>query len=464
MKRRQIKPVSVIACLLSAFCITLAANSYCLVRENSVILCVIGIALAGNLLPLLFSRPVEGRRLKVCFHGNVCLRAFLLSTGASIIWQIVLLFHLKGWDIFWSILICVLVEALLFWNGIISVYCSSKQLRLGLRVIGILCGPIPIAHLFALAAIIRRTSDEVIFESEKLALDRARAAERICATRYPLLMVHGVFFRDYKHLNYWGRIPKALEQNGATLYYGNHRSASSIEDSGEELAARIRQIAQETGCGKLNIIAHSKGGLDCRYAIAKAGVSEYVASLTTVNTPHRGCKFADYLLGVLPKAMQLKVAATYNNAMKLVGEENSDFLAAVNDLTAERVAVLNASLAEHEGALYSDASKARSDSSELPARALIYRKSVGSKLSRASGGKFPLNFSYHLAAYFDGPNDGLVSEKSFRWGDDYTFLTSNGREGVSHGDMIDLNRANIEGFDVREFYVGLVHALKEKGL
>ena len=36
----------------------------------------------------------------------------------------------------------------------------------------------------------------------------------------------------------------------------------------------------------------------------------------------------------------------------------------------------------------------------------------GSKLNRASGGKFPLNFSYNLVKYFDGENDGLVSENS----------------------------------------------------
>lgn len=35
--------------------------------------------------------------------------------------------------------------------------------------------------------------------------------------------------------------------------------------------------------------------------------------------------------------------------------------------------------------------------------------------------------------------------------------------GISHGDVIDLNRENIPGFDVREFYVDLVHDLKERG-
>ena len=83
--------------------------------------------------------------------------------------------------------------------------------------------------------------------------------------------------------------------------------------------------------------------------------------------------------------------------------------------------------------------------------------------SKATSGKFPLNFTYHIAKHFDGPNDGLVSESSFRWGEDYTFLTAKKKRGISHGDMIDLNRENIEGFDVREFYVQLVSDLREKG-
>lgn len=66
--------------------------------------------------------------------------------------------------------------------------------------------------------------------------------------------------------------------------------------------------------------------------------------------------------------------------------------------------------------------------------------------------------------YFDGPNDGLVGEESFKWGENYQFLTIKGKRGISHGDMIDLNRENIPGFDVREFYVRLVYDLKNRGL
>ena len=56
-------------------------------------------------------------------------------------------------------------------------------------------------------------------------------------------------------------------KNGATVYYGEQQSAASVMDCGAELAARITEIVRETGCGKVNIIAHSKGGLDARVAI-----------------------------------------------------------------------------------------------------------------------------------------------------------------------------------------------------
>ena len=79
------------------------------------------------------------------------------------------------------------------------------------------------------------------------------------------------------------------------------------------------------------------------------------------------------------------------------------------------------------------------------------------------GGRFPLNFTYVLARHFDGANDGLVGYRSFPWGTEYRLLTVKGSRGISHGDMIDLNRENLPEFDVREFYVQLVADLKEKG-
>lgn len=404
-----------------------------------------------NIAPASDYKWMPNRRHRICAGGCELLIYFLISTAVSIVYMVSMipgvfpghvLFseHKSIWFI--NLFCIILMENIVFWNGIIRVYCTSFQIGMKWRIIGAVCGMLPIVHLFVLYRIIRIAYDESIFESEKLLFIEEHKTDELCKTKYPLLLVHGVFFRDFKYFNYWGRIPKMLEENGAVIYYGNHQSAASVVDSAAELAERIKTIMEEIGCEKVNIIAHSKGGLDSRYMISLLGMDQYVASLTTINTPHRGCVFADYLLGKMPQAMKDKLADGYNVALMKLGDENPDFIAAVTDLTASACEVFNQKVFDKPG---------------------VYYQSVGSKLNVASDGRFPLNFSHHLVQYFDGPNDGLVAESSFPWGEEFTFLTTNGKRGISHGDMIDLNRENIKEFDVRGFYVELVNRLKERG-
>ena len=84
-------------------------------------------------------------------------------------------------------------------------------------------------------------------------------------------------------------------------------------------------------------------------------------------------------------------------------------------------------------------------------------------MKRGRAARFPLNLSYHIVKKYDGPNDGLVATSSFEWGEKYIFLEAKGRRGISHGDMVDINRENFRGFDVREFYVQLVNDLRQRG-
>lgn len=398
-----------------------------------------------NIFPSFDNRKLPALRLRVCGDGCELLFIFLISALLSTICFLYLALRIfpgsaPNWIV--CLLAAIIVESIVFWNGIIRVYVSSVQLAVKWRVIGVLCGWIPVVHLFVLLKIIRLASRETAFESKKIWIDRERENNRICRTKYPLLLVHGVFFRDFKYLNYWGRIPGELKRNGAVVYYGNQQSAASVADCGKELSERIRQIVDQSGCGKVNIIAHSKGGLDCRYAVGKLGSEPYVASLTTINTPHRGCLFAEYLLSKIPESSRTFIAGKYNAALKKLGDDSPDFLAAVNELTASSCQRLNDAVSDVPGVFY---------------------QSVGSKLNQAAGGRFPLNYSYHLVKYFDGPNDGLVSADSFGWGERKLFLTVSGSRGISHGDMIDLNRENMEEFDVREFYVNLVRDLKDRG-
>ncbi len=370
--------------------------------------------------------------LITCVADAAFLAAFLIMDG----------WNLSAPTVLATIIIDVVVGNFIFWDGIIRVYITSKQIGLKWRLIGILCGMIPVAHLIALGYIIKLTYREYTDESSRFYLNEKRMADQVCATKYPLLMVHGVFFRDFKNFNYWGRVPADLETNGATIYYGNQESAASIDECGKHIAERIKEIVEQTGCGKVNIIAHSKGGLDSRAAIALYGAAPYVASLTTVNTPHRGCQFADYLLGKAPQGLKNTVASQYNAALRKVGDKNPDFIAAVTDLTSEAAKTFNERCPDIDG---------------------VYYQSIGSKSIRAASGRFPLNLSYHLVKYFDGPNDGLVSIPSMKWGADFKYISPKKRRGITHGDMIDLMRENIDGFDVRETYVEIVSGLKQKG-
>lgn len=391
------------------------------------------------------------RKLKLCKIGCNILKISLVISIVLILYTIIkvssliqlqtsvqtyILFSVK-------ILFFAFMDLFLLLIGLIMVYTTSIQLGIKWRILGVVFCFIPIINTCILLKILFIVSKEIRFETNKMKLNNTRKEQQICKTKYPILLVHGVFFRDYKYFNYWGRIPKELEENGATIYYGNHSSALSVEDSAKELIKRIEEIIKESGCEKVNIIAHSKGGLDARMAIINPKIANSVASLTTINTPHRGCEFADYLLTKIPEKQKDTIATIYNNSAQKLGDSKSDFLSAVNDLTYKKCKQRNSILFDNPN---------------------IFYQSVGSKLNKSASGQFPLNFTHKLVKYFDGENDGLVGEKSFAWGEKYTYLTTKGKRGISHGDVIDLNRENFKGFDVREFYVQLVSDLRERGL
>lgn len=361
--------------------------------------------------------------------------AFFAPDGIMCIWT-----NMRGWLI--TLAFSILAEAIVFWSGMLRIFFSSEQLRIKWRIIAILCGLLPFVNLYVLYKMMRITDREIRYEHNRIARQNERKDDKLCQTKYPILLVHGIFFRDFDYMNYWGRIPKALKENGAEIYYGEQVSSDSVDSNGKYLAMRIRHVCELAGSEKVNIIAHSKGGLDTRCAISKYGADKYVASLTTVSTPHRGCEFADYLLNKIPKKQQDAIASMYNNLYRKLGDEKPDFMRGVSDLTFSACSKFN---------------------EETPDSENVYYQSVGSRQNRATAGRFPMNVSFPLVKHFDGENDGLVGKKSFPWGEKFTYLSIEGKRGISHGDMIDLNRENFDGFDVREFYIDLVNDLKNMG-
>lgn len=75
----------------------------------------------------------------------------------------------------------------------------------------------------------------------------------------------------------------------------------------------------------MNIIAHSKGGLDARYTITKKQMGHHVASLTTISTPHHGCNFVDVLIRIVPDGFYRKVAQVFDHVFHNMGDSKPDF-------------------------------------------------------------------------------------------------------------------------------------------
>lgn len=271
--------------------------------------------------------------------------------------------------------------------------------------------------------------------------------EQICKTKYPILLLHGAGFRDLKWPLYWGRIPSALQKRGAGIHYGQQDCWAGIETNARAIAVRIDEVLRQTGAARVNIIAHSKGGLDARRAIVAYGCVDTVASLTTIATPHRGSQTLNKLFA-LPKPVWNTAAFAVNNWIRLVGDKKPDFLRLCREMTAQHMQEFNRLNPDAEGVFYqSFACVMRHPFSDL-------------NLSTAN----------LILNRLEGPNDGLVSVQSALWGQEQHVLKTNGFCGISHLDAIDLRRRPLtkkpgEGVcDIVQVYVDIVQDLKQRGL
>lgn len=122
---------------------------------------------------------------------------------------------------------------------------------------------------------------------------------RFTQTRYPIVLVHGLFgFDNIAGLDYFYGIPSALRSGGAKVYVAEVSAVNTTEVRGEQLLAQIKVILAATGAQKVNLIGHSHGGPTARYA---AGVApQWVASVTTVAGAHGGSKVADLISASAP--------------------------------------------------------------------------------------------------------------------------------------------------------------------
>lgn len=254
-----------------------------------------------------------------------------------------------------------------------------------------------------------------------------------CRTRYPLLLIHGLNCRDDWIFPYWGRVADILRVHGAAVYLSGQDAWGSIPGNARALLRRGEEILAETGSEKLNLIAHSKGGVEARYLLSTLGFAGKTASLTTICTPHRGSRAAAEWLE--RERVCRVVGRGLERFWRARGDRDPDFWAAAAALTPEAMERFNR---------------------ENPDSPLVYYQSWGARLDRP--GWDPMDRLQLWLTRADGPTDGLVSPESAVWGRWRGTL-----EGVSHQDGVGGRRRKRPGFDAGEFYIRLVQELAEMG-
>ena len=237
-----------------------------------------------------------------------------------------------------------------------------------------------------------------------------------------MILVHGLFGFDEIALGrsrhaYFRGVRAALEKEGHSVFVARVAAVGTIGMRAAELARCIRAVDAR----RVNLVAHSMGGLDARWAIARLGLRKRVGALVTVGTPHLGTPLAD-LSADLASRLGLERALA-------VGGVSLD---AFHGLTTTRMAKFNAEVPDARGVAYASvvgAVRRKRDTNPLLVPGYLWLR------ARA------------------GPNDGVVPALSQRYGEVLANIEAD------HWAQIGWSRS----FDAVAFYLRLLRDLRALG-
>jgi triacylglycerol lipase len=166
-------------------------------------------------------------------------------------------------------------------------------------------------------------------------------------TKYPILLVYGLFGLDRVGCAMFKGVVDALEQLGCRVYVPGLAGVYDNEGRGELLLERIERFMKRTGYLKVNLIGHGQGALSCRYAAALR--PDRVASVTSVNGPNHGSEVIDlvrqaFIPGELPEAQATRLVAGYSHFIRLLDPDSNASpgpLYALRELSTYSVAQFN---------------------------------------------------------------------------------------------------------------------------
>ena len=253
-------------------------------------------------------------------------------------------------------------------------------------------------------------------------------------TKYPVVLVHGMMIRDFRFYRSFRVIEAYLRENGVSVYISNQDALGTIATNALQLKKEIEEICRAQGCDKVNIIAHSKGGLDARYLISTLGMHTCVASLTTLSTPHHGSRMSRKILG-MPALFAKFISFFANLFYKICGDKSPDIYALANEITDTAMLEFNEKNKDIDTVFYQ--SFAAKIANEKDYIAFLPRK-ISEFLENES-------------------TDGVVSYTSSIWGEHAGDMDCN------HFRMVGLygSRKNLAG--ICDFYLKVASDLAQRG-
>ena len=256
------------------------------------------------------------------------------------------------------------------------------------------------------------------------------------ATNYPIILAHGIFMKP-RLFRVFRYIQQGLNVAGYRVYIADTDGVGTTESNASMLSKQINEILQKENADKINIVAHSKGGLESIYMIEHLDMGKKVASLTTICTPFKGSAVASFVNG-LPGFL-LSTFVFFTNAFyKILGDKNPDFRTAVKQLDMRDEY-------DKENVLDSQG---------------IYCQSYSSRMHKATSDPV-LSISYLISTHRERDvSDGMVSNKSARFAE---YKGDCIDDSVSHNEIVCYLTRRSKKEKVLRFYIKLCEELSEMG-
>jgi triacylglycerol esterase/lipase EstA (alpha/beta hydrolase family) len=107
------------------------------------------------------------------------------------------------------------------------------------------------------------------------------------AARRPIILLHGFMLTQTS----WLLLGHRLRRRGiGPLYATTYFSLQSVRASAEQLAAFVDEVCARHGTERVDIIAHSMGGVVARYFIERLDGARRLGRLITIASPHKGTR------------------------------------------------------------------------------------------------------------------------------------------------------------------------------